>query len=127
MTILDSIVKGRHRNTYLKEEFLTPREVYEFEIDLGHTALVLARRHRLRLAISSSSFDRFDLNPNTGEPYGDHAITRLLLAQRLRGDPRPGQPQYTAVLTATNRVFMDGERPTQVILPVVTLDALSLL
>jgi hypothetical protein len=28
--------------------------------------------HRLRLEISSSSFPRFDRNPNTGEPIGRH-------------------------------------------------------
>ena len=53
--ILDSIVKARYRNSYEKEEFLTPAQPYPFEIDLGHTAIVLAPGHRLRMTISSSS------------------------------------------------------------------------
>jgi len=118
MLVSDSIVKGRYRNTYRREEFLSPGQVYEFDIDLGYIAIALAPGHRLRLAISSSNFDRFDINPNTGEPYGSHAITRELLAKRLRGYEARGEPQFTATLLARNTIFMDRQRPTQVILPV---------
>ncbi|MHB9027962.1 MAG: CocE/NonD family hydrolase [Candidatus Latescibacterota bacterium] len=125
MIFLDSVVKGRHRNTFLKEEFLTPGQVYEFEIDLGYIAIVLAPGHRLRLAISSSNFDRFDINPNTGEPYGDHAVSRLLLTERLRAEPRQGEPEYTAALVATNTIYLDRGHPTHVVLPVVSGDDLT--
>lgn len=119
INFLDSIVKGRYRNTYLKEELLTPGQVYEFEIDLGYIAIALAPGHRLRLAISSSNFDRFDINPNTGEPYGDHAVTRELMSQRFRGyENRRGPARHSAVNVATNTVFMDRTHPTQVVLPV---------
>ncbi len=120
MLFLDSIVKGRYRNSYLKEEFLTPGQVYEFDIDLGYIALAIAPGHRLRLAISSSNFDRFDINPNTGEPYGDHAVSRQLLTERLRGaEPGRGEPEYSRTQVATNTVYMDAGRPTQVALPVL--------
>lgn len=118
MLFADGIVKGRYRNTYLKEELLTPGQVTEFEIDLGYIAIVLAPGHRLRLALSSSNFDRFDINPNTGEPYGDHAVTRALLAERLRAEPARGEPEYTATLVATNTLYLDREHPTCIILPV---------
>ena len=121
MLISDGIVKGRYRNTYLQEELLVPGEIYEFDVDLGYTAIVLAPGHRLRLAISSSNFDRFDINPNTGEPYGDHALTRRLLAERLRAEPMPGEPEHTKALVATNTIYMDRTHPTQVILPVAAL------
>jgi putative CocE/NonD family hydrolase len=119
MNFLDGIVKGRYRNTYLKEELLTPGEIYEFEIDLGHIAIVLAPGHRLRLAVSSSNFDRFDINPNTGEPYGDHAVTRELMAKRFRGYESRGEPQYTATLPAKNVIYVERQHPTRVILPVM--------
>jgi putative CocE/NonD family hydrolase len=120
MLMLDGIVKGRYRNTYRKEEFLTPGEEYEFEIDLGYIAIALAPGHRLRLAVSSSNFDRFDINPNTGEPYGDHAVTRQLMAKRFRGYQSRGEPQYTATLPANNSIYMDRDHPSQVILPVTS-------
>ena len=89
MIFADGIVKARYRNTFLAEELLTPGEVHEFGIDLGSIAIVIAPGHRLRLALSSSNFDRFDINPNTGKPYGDHALSRTLLARRLRAEPPP--------------------------------------
>jgi len=118
MIFLDGIVKGRFRNTYLKEEFLQPGQVVEFEIDLGYIAIVLAPGHRLRVAVSSSNFDRWDINPNTGEPYGEHAVTQSLLAERLRVETFREKPQYTATLVATNTVFMDKNRPSCVTLPI---------
>jgi putative CocE/NonD family hydrolase len=118
MAIIDGIVKGRYRNSYLKPQPLTPGKVEEFVIDLGYTAIALAPGHRLRLAISSSNFDRFDINPNTGEPYGDHAASRRLLTERLRADPRPGQPEYTRTLVATNTIYLDADHPTQINLPI---------
>ncbi|MHB8901842.1 MAG: CocE/NonD family hydrolase [Thermoguttaceae bacterium] len=118
--MVDSIVKGRYRNTYRQEELLTPGEVYEFEIDLGYIALALATGHQLRLAVSSSNFDRFDINPNTGEPYGDHAVSRELLAKRLRGYESRGEPQYTATLVARNKIHVDRDHPSHVILPVAS-------
>lgn len=120
MIFLDSIVKGRYRNTYLKEELLTPGEIYEFDIDLGYIAIALAKGHSLRLAISSSNFDRFDINPNTGEPYGDHALSRELMAKRLRGYEPRGEPEYTKAVAAKNTVFLDRKHPTHVILPVTS-------
>jgi uncharacterized protein len=121
MIFLDSIVKGRYRNTYLKEEFLTPGQAYEFDIDLGYIAIALAPGHCLLLAISSSNFDRFDINPNTGEPYGDHATSRQLLQKRLRAEPSRGEPPYSRTLVATNTIHLDRNHPTHVVLPVVAM------
>ncbi len=121
MLFSDSIVKARYRNTFLKEALLTPGQIYELDIDLGYIALVLAPGHRLRLAISSSNFDRFDINPNTGEPYGDHALSRLLLTERLRASPIPGEPERTEALVATNTIYMDRQHPTQVVLPALPI------
>jgi predicted acyl esterase len=118
MIFLDGIVKVRYRNGYLQEELLEPGEVVELDIDLGYIAIVLAPGHRLRVAISSSNFDRWDINPNTGEPYGEHAVTQSLLAERLRVESFRGEPRYTASLVATNTVFMDARHPSHVVLPV---------
>jgi len=120
MIFLDGIVKARYRNSYLKEEFLEPGQVYEFDIDLGYIAIAIAPGHRLRLAISSSNFDRWDINPNTGQPYGEHAVSQSLLADRLRADPPRQQPEYTETLVATNTIFMDAQHPTHVILPLTS-------
>lgn len=119
MLLLDSIVKGRYRNTYLNEELLTPGQIYEFEIDLGYIAIALAPGHRLRLAVSSSNFDRFDINPNTGEPYGDHAVTRELMSKRFRGYESRGEPSRTNTMIAVNTLYLGKNHPTRVVLPVL--------
>ena len=53
--------------------------------------------HRIGLWVSSSSFPRFDVNPNTGEPLGRHTRTRI----------------------AHTRVHHDEEAPSLLRLPVV--------
>jgi uncharacterized protein len=119
MFVLDGHVKARYRNTYLSGELLEPGRFYEYEIDMGHIAIALPPGHRLRLAITSSSFDKWDINPNTGEPYGDHALTRSLLMERLGAAPSQTAPQFHAALVAENTIFMDRARPSHVTLPVL--------
>jgi uncharacterized protein len=120
MFILDGIVKAKFRNSYLKEEFLDAGKIYEFDIDLGYIAIVLAKGHKLRLAISSSNFDRWDINPNTGQPYGEHSVTKSLLSKRFGKESVEGlKPEYTDFLVATNKVYMDKNHPTHLILPVI--------
>lgn len=119
MMITDGVVKARYRNTFLRQEPLEPGRVYEFDIDLGYTAIVLAPGHRLRLALSGSNFDRFDINPNTGEPYGDHALSRELLARRFGSVQRRGKAEYADHLVATNTIYLDEGHPTHVLLPVI--------
>jgi putative CocE/NonD family hydrolase len=124
MIFLDGIVKARYRNTYLKEEFLQPGQAYEFDVDLGYIAIAIAPGHRLRLAISSSNFDRWDINPNTGEPYGEHAVSQALLAKRLRVDTSGKKGKYTESLVATNVLLMDARHPTHVSLPLTSVSAM---
>lgn len=120
MIFLDGIVKARFRNTYRQEEFLEPGQVYEFDVDLGYIAIAIAPGHRLRLAISSSNFDRWDINPNTGQPYGEHAVSQSLLAERLRVEGPRQAAQDTESLVAVNTIFMDARHPTHVVLPLLT-------
>ncbi|MCC7493350.1 MAG: CocE/NonD family hydrolase [Fimbriimonadaceae bacterium] len=92
----DSIQRLRFRNGYEREELATPGEVYELNFELYPTANRFTAGHRLRLDISSSNYPRFDVNPNTGGP--------------LDGDRRRR--------VATNTLYHDPARPSQIILPV---------
>jgi putative CocE/NonD family hydrolase len=95
--LTDGIVRARYRNSQEKPEFMNPREVYKFAIDLWATSNVFKAGHKLRLEVSSSNFPRFDRNLNTGEEAGS--------AARLR--------------KAANTVYHDREHPSALILPVV--------
>jgi predicted acyl esterase len=98
MLVCDGAVRMRHRNSLEREEFMTPGEIYECEIDLWTTAMNFNKGHRLRVAISSSNSPRFDPNPNTGGP--------------LRGD--------STTIVATNSIYVDALHPSQIILPVTS-------
>jgi uncharacterized protein len=87
-----------------REGFEHPRPVEQgaplvYEIDLVATANVFLPGHRIRLSITSSSFPRFDRNPNTGHEIGVDGPDDL----------RP----------ACQTVFHDANRASHVVLPVV--------
>ncbi len=97
LPLCDSILRGRFRNGFDREELMTPGRVYEIRIPLPPISNLFVRGHRIRLDIASSNFPRFDINPNTGEPLGRH----------------------THKAAAQNTVYFDRRRPSQVILPVI--------
>jgi hypothetical protein len=55
---------------------LTLGQVVKVEFQLYPTSNRFVAGHRLRVLVSSSSFPRFDVNPNTGEPLGRHTRTQ---------------------------------------------------
>ena len=95
--LVDSILRTRYRNSWETEELMTPGSVYEIEIPLSPASNVFKRGHRIRIDISSSNFPRFDVNPNTGEPVGQHTATKV----------------------AQNTVFVSQARPSHVVLPII--------
>jgi predicted acyl esterase len=69
MLVTDGIVRASYRNSVEKAEFLPPGQRYAFDIDVGSTSLVFNRGHRIRVAISSSNYPRFDANRNNGRSW----------------------------------------------------------
>ena len=92
LNLTDSIVRCRYREGFDREAFLRPGEIVEVVIEPQAISNLFAKGHRIRLDISSSSFPRFDVNPNTGEPCG------------LERD----------LVTATNTVHLDAAHPSSV-------------
>ena len=78
--IQDGIVRARYRNGMDAPSLVEPGEVVRYEIDLFATSYLLRRGHRLQVDISSSCFDRYDRNPNTGGAYG-HAADPVVAHQ----------------------------------------------
>ena len=98
LNLTDSIIRTRYRNGFEKAEFMEPGEVYEVAISLTPIGNLFKAGHRIRLDVSSSNFPRFDVNPNTGEPLGRHTHT----------------------VVARNSVHLDRDRPSHVVLPIIT-------
>jgi putative CocE/NonD family hydrolase len=97
MNLVDSVLRTRYRNGWEQEELMVPGTVYSVEIRLQPTSNLFAAGHRIRVDVSSSNFPRLDVNPNTGEPVGRHTHT----------------------VTAVNTVYLDRDRPSQVVLPII--------
>lgn len=99
--IQDSAVRMRWRNGGQTPEYMNKRDVYEVEISLWNTSFVVAPGHKLRVAVTSSNWPRFSVNPNNG----------LLLA-----DPKyPGNN-----ITATNTLHHSLTHASKITLPVVS-------
>ena len=111
MNLCDGIRRGRYRESREREEMLEPGKVYEYRIEVGVTANVFRRGHRIRLEVSSSNFPRFDRNPNTGNPYGMDAELRRAQQDRpsLPGLAEPAAPARGATaLRATPTKRREG-------------------
>ena len=101
MLVCDGIIRARHRNTQRYDELLTPGVVYEFEVDLWETCIVFNAGHRIRVAISSSNYPRFEINPNTGEFFNQH----------------------TQLLSTNNTIYHDVDHPSHILFRVTGPDA----
>lgn len=97
LNVADGIMRVRYRDGMDRPQPMEPGRVYRVVVPLYPTSNRFAAGHRLRLLVSFSSFPRFDVNPNTGQPIGRHTRTQA----------------------ATNTIHLSPEHPSAVELPVV--------
>lgn len=101
MNLTDGILRCRYRDSWEEPALMRAGEVYRIRIDAFPTSNLFKAGHRIRIDLSSSNFPHFDLNSNTGEPEGRATHWRV----------------------AENRVFLDRDRPSSVLLPVISAPA----
>lgn len=94
--IADGIQRARFRESFSREEFMHPGEVYKLTIDMWSTSYIFNTGHRIRIAVSSSNAPRFEPNSNTGAAHYQQGATRV----------------------ATNSVHLSDRYPSQIVLPV---------
>jgi putative CocE/NonD family hydrolase len=105
IVVTDGMIRASARESYpapgvvrpAKPSPVEPERVYEYCVDLWETAITFRAGHRIRVEITSSSFPRWDRNPNTGESSSRSSRTNV----------------------ARQRIFHDAERPSHVTLTVV--------
>jgi len=97
--LAEGILRARYREGTDRPRPIEPERVYPYKVNLVATSNVFLPGHRIRVDVTSSSFPRFDRNPNTGHPLGVDGPEDL----------RP----------ALQTVFHDGERPSHIVLPVI--------
>lgn len=96
MLLCDGIQRARYRESPFRSTLLTLGKVYPVRVDLWATSNRFLRGHRIRVIVNSSCFPRFDVNPGTGKSWLDS----------------------TDRLVAENRVYLDRDRASYVVLPV---------
>jgi uncharacterized protein len=97
MHLTEGIIRGRYRQSLETPRLLSPKKIYSFEIDLWITSNVFLKDHRIRVDISSSSFPKYDRNPNTGHKFGTDSET----------------------MVAHQKVYHDLEHYSHIVLPIV--------
>ncbi len=97
--VCDGIIRARYRQSFAQATPIPPNEPLEYTIDLRAVGYQFQAGHRIRVEISSSSFPRFDRNPNTGTLVASEGESRV----------------------AHQTVFHDAAHPSRVILPVQPL------
>ena len=100
--ILDNPIRTRYRHGRDPDDvmLMTPGKPEELHIDLWNTAFTFEKGHKVQVTVTSSNSTKFEVNPNTGEPFG--------------------VPTTTAPRVATNTVYFDKRHPSAMILPVLS-------
>jgi uncharacterized protein len=97
--LAEGVLRTRYREGFETPQLLEPGAEYLYDIDLVATSNVFEAGHCIQVIVTSSSFPRFDRNPNSGKAVGTDEP----------GDLRP----------ARQTVFHDGARASCLLLPVV--------
>jgi len=97
MNLTDGILRCRYRDSWLRPRLMEPGQIYAIRIEAFPTSNLFKAGHRIRIDVSSSNFPHFDFNPNSGEPEG----------------------KATRMQIANNRVYVDADHPSHVLLPVI--------
>src|SRR5690606_12237152 len=75
--VADGVLRARYRHSRQHPELLQPNTVERFEVDLWSTSNLFRAGHRIRVAIASSCFPRWDVNLQTGGPFGREAAGQV--------------------------------------------------
>ena len=94
--VAEGIIRARYRDSNEAPSWIMPGAVHDYTVDLGFTATIFRKGHRIRLEVSSSNFPHFDRNPNTATAFGE---------------------SHKAV-PATQRIWHDTAHPSQLVLHV---------
>ena len=100
LNVADGLMRVRYWGGMDSPELMTPGEPVEVSFQLYPTSNRFVAGHRIQVLVSSSSFPRFDPNPNTGEAIGRHTHMRV----------------------ATNTIHHSAARPSRVTLPLVPVE-----
>jgi hypothetical protein len=83
--VQDGVARARFRQGYDKQVLLTPGSVERYDVDVWFTSRVFEPGHRIRVAVSSALFPKYDRNLNTGG-NNERDSTFVIAHQRVLHD-----------------------------------------
>jgi len=81
--IMDAIRRARFRESWDREVFMKPGEVYKVAFDVGYLSQIFNRGHRIRVTVASTGAPFYDPNPQTGETVTVEAARTQVATQTL--------------------------------------------
>jgi putative CocE/NonD family hydrolase len=99
----ENILRARYREGDEKPVLMEPGKIYKFAIEMYPVSNLFKQGHRIRIALTSSSFPKWYPNGNTGKEIDEDM---------------PG-------VVATNTIYHDAAHPSRVVLPVIPPQASS--
>jgi predicted acyl esterase len=78
--IIDGIRRARFRDSWEREVFMKPGEVYRIAFDVGYLSQIFNRGHRIRISVGSTGAPFYDPNPQTGEAMTYERPAKMLAA-----------------------------------------------
>jgi uncharacterized protein len=100
INIVNTIVRASRRNSLSKPDLIEPDKVYEYNVDIGWTAALFKKGHRIRLSITSSNFPHYARTPNSATVL-------------------PIDADLNDWKVSMQTIFHDAQYPSCLILPVV--------
>lgn len=95
----EGALRMRFRESLEKEVFMEKGEIYKITINLNDVSYLFSEGHRIRIAVASSNFPRFDRNSNTGNPLGVDSEEDFVIAE--------------------NTVHIGPDHPSHITLPII--------
>ncbi|MCC6265089.1 MAG: CocE/NonD family hydrolase [Bryobacterales bacterium] len=97
MPVAEGLARLSRRNAGGRRERVEPGRAYRIRVDLGSTALLLPKGHRLRVDIASGAFPAAEINRGTGDPEWSSSGNTAALQTVLTGGPVPSMLQVTVL------------------------------
>jgi len=97
INIADGIIRAQFRESMTNPTLITPDKVYRYEVDLWASSNAFRAGHRIRVAVHSSNFPKYNRNLGTGKNYST----------------------TTEMVVANNTIFRNEASASHIILPVI--------
>lgn len=95
MLVSDGALKVRYRSGFDRSDFLKPGEVAPIDVEIGSSAIVFDRGHRIQIMVASTNHRRFKIGHNTDADIWADVEPRM----------------------AHNQVYTSAEYPSAIVLP----------